>query len=85
MLNSRVYLARFRMKKKERLQSMEKSMSDLQRKAEDLEKEVGDLRKENSWLKEIVIMKGKQRGTLGQDFPAQGPSKKGQDDEGSDE
>jgi regulator of replication initiation timing len=72
------------MKKKERLQGMEQTMSDLQRKAEDLEKEVGELRRENSWLKEMVIMKGKQRGALGQDSSAQGPSKRGKDDEDSD-
>jgi hypothetical protein len=76
-----MYLARFRMKKKERLQNMEQTMSDLQRKAEGLEKEVGDLRRENVWLKEMVIMKGKKRGTLGQDSSAQGSSKKGEDDE----
>lgn len=63
---------------------MEQTMSDLQRKAQDLEKEVGELRRENSWLKEIVIMKGKQRGTLGQDLSAQGPSKKVNDDKDSD-
>ena len=73
------------MKKKERLQNMEQTMSDLQRKAEDLEKEVADLRRENAWLKEMVIMKGKQRGTLGQDVSARGPSKKGNDDEASDD
>jgi len=80
-----VYLARFRKKKKERLQEMEQTMSDRQRKVDDLEKEASNLRKENLWLKEMVIMKGKQRGTLGQDVSARGPSKKGNDDEGSDD
>lgn len=33
-------------------------MSDLTGRADELEKEAADLRRENSWLKEIVILKG---------------------------
>ncbi|PVG02971.1 hypothetical protein CPB86DRAFT_673646, partial [Serendipita vermifera] len=51
--------ARFRMKKKEKIQQMEETMSSLQKRAEDLEREAGDLRRENGWLKEMVIMKGR--------------------------
>ncbi|KAG8817956.1 hypothetical protein FRC17_011025 [Serendipita sp. 399] len=54
--------ARFRSKKKERLDAMEQSMTVLQRRAEDLEKEAVELRRENGWLKEMVIMKGKRTG-----------------------
>jgi hypothetical protein len=50
------------MKKKERIQQMEETMSTLQKKAEDLEREAGDLRRENGWLKEMVIMKGRRGG-----------------------
>lgn len=59
-------------------------MTDLQRKAEGLEKEAGELRRENSWLKEMVIMKGKRRGTLGQDLSGQGGSKHDEDIDESD-
>lgn len=70
------------MKKKERLQSMEQTMSELQRKAENLEREAGELRRENAWLKEMVAMKGKQRTALAQlTGPGQGTSKQGQGDE----
>lgn len=54
--------ARFRMKKKEKIQQMEETMSSLQKRAEDLEREAGDLRRENGWLKEMVIMKGRRGG-----------------------
>jgi hypothetical protein len=35
-------------------------VSDLTGRAEELEREATDLRRENSWLKEIVILKGSQ-------------------------
>lgn len=35
-------------------------MTDLSTRAEELEREASDLRRENTWLKEIVIMKGRQ-------------------------
>ncbi|KAG8856298.1 hypothetical protein FRB91_000927 [Serendipita sp. 411] len=54
--------ARFRSKKKERLETIEQNMTVLQRRAENLEKEAVELRRENGWLKEMVIMKGKRGG-----------------------
>ncbi|KXN83622.1 Cytochrome c oxidase assembly protein COX19 [Leucoagaricus sp. SymC.cos] len=50
--------ARFRIKKKQRTTNLERTVSDLSGRAEELEKEVTDLRRENSWLKEIVVLKG---------------------------
>ncbi|KIY51318.1 hypothetical protein FISHEDRAFT_70958 [Fistulina hepatica ATCC 64428] len=50
--------ARFRIKKKERTLNLERSVSDLEGRAEDLEREAADLRRENSWLKEMVMLKG---------------------------
>lgn len=39
---------------------MERALSELSTRAEELEREAHDLRRENTWLKEIVIMKGRQ-------------------------
>jgi len=50
-------IARFRVKKKEKMEQLEHNMSHLQQRAESLEKEAGDLRRENGWLKEMVVMK----------------------------
>ncbi|KDQ13716.1 hypothetical protein BOTBODRAFT_78354, partial [Botryobasidium botryosum FD-172 SS1] len=47
--------ARFRIKKKQRILNLERTVSDLEGRAEDLEKEAAELRKENVWLKEMVI------------------------------
>jgi len=52
--------ARFRVKKKHRTIALERAVSDLTGRAEELEREVGDLRRENGWLKEIVVLKGRQ-------------------------
>ncbi|GJJ09510.1 hypothetical protein Clacol_003733 [Clathrus columnatus] len=52
--------ARFRVRKKERNQQLEQTVSHLSTRAEELEREASDLRRENTWLKEIVIMKGRQ-------------------------
>jgi hypothetical protein len=54
----RLFLARFRIKKKQRTTNLERSVSDLTGRAEDLEREAADLRRENGWLKEIVMLKG---------------------------
>lgn len=56
--------ARFRVKKKHKTISLERSVSDLQGRAEELEREVADLRRENGWLKEIVMLKGAQFAAL---------------------
>ncbi|KAL4261696.1 BZIP domain-containing protein [Pleurotus pulmonarius] len=50
--------ARFRIKKKQRTLNLQRSVSDLTGRAEELEKEAADLRRENTWLKEIVMLKG---------------------------
>ena len=55
-----VGVARFRIKKKHRTITLERTVSDLTGRAEELEREVGDLRRENGWLKEIVMLKGTQ-------------------------
>ncbi|KAG8905073.1 hypothetical protein FRB99_000721 [Tulasnella sp. 403] len=52
--------ARFRQKKKERVQNLSMTLTDLESKALDLEKEASNLRSENTWLKEMVIMKGRR-------------------------
>lgn len=54
------YLARFRIKKKQKNLNLERTVSDLTSRAEELEREATNLRRENSWLKEIVMMKGRQ-------------------------
>ncbi|OAX44851.1 hypothetical protein K503DRAFT_728580 [Rhizopogon vinicolor AM-OR11-026] len=50
--------ARFRIKKKQRTLNLERTVADLTGRAEELEREASDLRRENSWLKEIVLLKG---------------------------
>ncbi|KAG6869147.1 hypothetical protein C0993_012246 [Termitomyces sp. T159_Od127] len=52
--------ARFRIKKKQRTLNLERTIKDLTGRAEDLEREAADLRLENGWLKEIVVLKGRQ-------------------------
>lgn len=54
------YLARFRIKKKQKNLNLERTVSDLTSRAEELEREATNLRRENSWLKEIVMMKGRR-------------------------
>jgi hypothetical protein len=53
-------LARFRIKKKQRALKLELTVSDLTCRAAELEREATNLRRENTWLKEIVILKGRQ-------------------------
>ncbi|KIM48330.1 hypothetical protein M413DRAFT_7311 [Hebeloma cylindrosporum] len=50
--------ARFRIKKKNKTVTLERSVSNLTGRAEELEREAADLRRENGWLKEIVMLKG---------------------------
>ena len=50
--------ARFRIKKKQRILNLERSLNDLKGRAKDLEGEAAELRRENGWLKEIVMLKG---------------------------
>ncbi|KAF8584512.1 hypothetical protein K439DRAFT_1294867, partial [Ramaria rubella] len=64
--------ARFRIKKKQKSLNLERTVSDLTSRAEELEKEATNLRRENTWLKEMVIMKGRQsragpRGSYGKE------------------
>ncbi|KAG8861687.1 hypothetical protein FRB96_002644 [Tulasnella sp. 330] len=51
--------ARFRQKRKERVQGLGKSISELETKAQELEREATTLRTENDWLKGMVVMKGR--------------------------
>ncbi|KAH8120613.1 hypothetical protein DFH11DRAFT_78411 [Phellopilus nigrolimitatus] len=51
--------ARFRIKKKHKTLSLERSVVELEGRAEDLEREAAELRRENGWLKEMLIMKGR--------------------------
>lgn len=53
-----LFVARFRIKKKQRNLNLERTVSDLTGRADELEKEAADLRRENGWLKEIVMLKG---------------------------
>lgn len=62
-------LARFRIKKKQRVLNMERSIADLEGRAEDLEKEAVELRRENGWLKEMVILKGRRALGLASEKP----------------
>jgi len=70
--------ARFRQKKKERFQNLSKTIDQLESKAQNLEKEATSLRTENTWLKEMVIMKGrsnlKKQGSGGSAGPTEGES-----------
>ncbi|KDQ54812.1 hypothetical protein JAAARDRAFT_105377, partial [Jaapia argillacea MUCL 33604] len=47
--------ARFRIKKKQKVLNLERTVSDLTGRAEDLEREATELRRENGWLKEIIM------------------------------
>jgi hypothetical protein len=49
--------ARFRVKKKQREQALEKTAKDMADKAQALEKRVHELDMENKWLKEIITEK----------------------------
>jgi hypothetical protein len=77
--------ARFRIRKKEKMANIEDTLSNLQRRAEDLEREAGELRRENGWLKEIVIMKGRQRNSKAAGATKPGESSQPEDDEESEE
>jgi len=74
--------ARFRIKKKHKVLSLEKSVEELEGRAEDLEREASDLRRENGWLKEMLIMKGRRN--RGFDSPSKAGDK-GDGDEDDDD
>jgi hypothetical protein len=57
--------ARFRIKKKQKTLNLERTVTDLTGRTEELEREALELRRENSWLKEIVLLKSRRRGTFG--------------------
>jgi len=52
--------ARFRANKKERYHNLSSTIGDLEARANNLEKEASSLRTENTWLKEMVILKGRR-------------------------
>ncbi|KAH0838496.1 hypothetical protein J3R83DRAFT_6812 [Lanmaoa asiatica] len=66
--------ARFRVKKKLKTLNLERTVADLTGRSEELEREATDLRRENAWLKEIVLLKGRNITalTLGSQAPAPG-------------
>lgn len=49
--------ARFRVKKKQREQALEKTADELKTKAAELEQQVGQLKRENEWLRGLVVLK----------------------------
>ena len=49
--------ARFRVKKKQREQALEKTADELKTKAAELEQQVGQLKRENDWLRGLVVLK----------------------------
>lgn len=57
-----LFVARFRVKKKQWTLNLERSISDLSGRVEELEREAAELRRENGWLKEIVMLKSKRYG-----------------------
>ncbi|KIJ45610.1 hypothetical protein M422DRAFT_166226 [Sphaerobolus stellatus SS14] len=78
--------ARFRIKKKQKTLELERTVSDLTSRAAELEREATNLRRENSWLKEIVILKGRQNIASSQmaaqetsSHPERKPSRNGRD------
>lgn len=75
------FIVRFRIKKKQKTISLERSVSELTGRADDLEKEVADLRRENGWLKEIVMLKSTRHVTQ-QRQPLSGSSQGAGFDEG---
>jgi len=76
--------ARFRVKKKIKTHTLERTVSDLSGRVGELEQEASDLRRENGWLKEIVVLKsGRARGGDFLAGPSQPPSS--QDTQGDDE
>ncbi|KAG8220004.1 hypothetical protein J3R82DRAFT_1012 [Butyriboletus roseoflavus] len=66
--------ARFRVKKKLKTLDLERTIADLTARTEELEREATDLRRENGWLKEIVLLKGRNFAALniGLEAPALG-------------
>lgn len=49
--------ARFRVKKKQREQALEKTADELKTRAAELEQQVGQLQRENEWLRGLVVLK----------------------------
>ncbi|KZV70349.1 hypothetical protein PENSPDRAFT_579525 [Peniophora sp. CONT] len=75
--------ARFRIKKKQKTLNLERTVNDLSGRVEELEHEASELRRENGWLKEIVMLKSRQRVEgLSLPDPPSGPPDEG--DEGDD-
>ncbi|KAG9314565.1 hypothetical protein JVU11DRAFT_5366 [Chiua virens] len=56
--------ARFRVKKKLKSLNLERTVTDLTGRTDELEREAGELRRENAWLKEIVLLKGRNLAAL---------------------
>ncbi|VDB93547.1 unnamed protein product [Peniophora sp. CBMAI 1063] len=75
--------ARFRIKKKQKTLNLERTVNDLSGRVEELEHEASELRRENGWLKEIVMLKSRQR-VEGLSLPEQPPGPPDEGDEGED-
>ncbi|KAM3508790.1 hypothetical protein MY11210_006576 [Beauveria gryllotalpidicola] len=70
--------ARFRIKKKQREQALEKSAKEMQTKMSDLENKVSQLETENKWLKNLLVEKNEGNediSTLWKEFTKQAGSK----------
>jgi len=74
-------IARFRVKKKLRTLSLERTVGDLTGRADELEREANDLRRENAWLKEIVLLKGRNLAPLNLGSSAPAPANRRDEDE----
>ncbi|KAH7883804.1 hypothetical protein F5I97DRAFT_1895761 [Phlebopus sp. FC_14] len=70
--------ARFRIKKKQKTLNLERTVADLTGRTEELEREAADLRRENGWLKEIILLKGRNFGAFGEEGSAQSTESSGQ-------
>ncbi|KAF8140039.1 hypothetical protein EV363DRAFT_1153378, partial [Boletus edulis] len=73
--------ARFRVKKKLKTLSLERTVGDLTGRADELEREANDLRRENAWLKEIVLLKGRNIAALNFGSQASAPDRRHDQDE----
>ena len=62
--------ARFRVKKKQREQALEKSAKDMSDKVQALEGRINQLETENKWLKNLITERGERKQTDGEDVAA---------------
>lgn len=78
-------IARFRIKKKLKSLNLERTVGDLTGRTEELEREANDLRRENAWLKEIVLLKGRNLAASNTGSQAAAPRNQHEETEGDDD